>query len=73
MIIKNSTTRIDVRFNKELENIKDQRLKRNIDKKRISSNKITSLIPRHKKWEKMKEDIVDYIFKREVSFMDDEE
>ncbi len=67
---KNITVRIDPRFNSELEDIKDKRLKRKIDKKRISSRKLTSLIPRHKRWEKIKEEIIEYIFKKEVSFND---
>lgn len=71
--MKNSTTRIDVKFNNELEEIKDQRLERKIDKNRISSNKITSLIPRHKRWEKIKEEIIEYRFKKEVNFKDEEE
>ena len=67
---KNITVRIDPRFNDELEDIKDKRLERKIDKKRISSRKLTSLIPRHKRWEKIKEEIIEYVFKREVSFND---
>ena len=64
--------RINVRFNKELEDIKDKRLERKIDKKRISNNKITSLIPRHKRWEKIKEEIIEYIFQKEVNFREEE-
>lgn len=70
--MKDSTIRVDVRFNKELEDIKDKRLKSKIDKKRISSNKITSLIPRHKLWEKIKEEIIEYPFKEDRNFNDKE-
>ncbi len=66
--IENSTTRIDPRFNKELEEIKKERLKRKIDKKKVSSRAITSLIPKHKLWEKIKRDILEYIFKEETNF-----
>lgn len=72
MIIKNSTIRVDVRFNGELEDIKNKRLKSKIDKKKISSNKITSLIPRHKWWEKIKEEIIEYPFKEDRNFKDKE-
>ena len=67
---KNITVRIDPRFNDELEDIKDKRLERKIDKKRISSRKLTSLIPRHKRWGRIKEEMIEYMFKREISFND---
>ena len=70
---KNILTRVDPRFNDELEDIKEQRLKRKIDKKRISSNKLTSLIPRYKGWSKMKEEIIEYIFRKEVNFSEEEQ
>ena len=70
--MKNILTRIDPRFNNELEDIKNERLKRKIDRKKISSRKLTSLIPRYKGWGKMKEEIIEYSFKKEVNFEDEE-
>ena len=68
---KNITVRIDPRFNEELEDIKDKRLERKIDKKRISSRKLTSLIPRHKWWKKIKEEIIEYTFRKNGNFKDE--
>lgn len=69
--MKNKTIRVDPRFKNEMEEIKKERLDRKIDKKKVSSRAITSLIPRHKLWKKIKEDIIEYIFKEENNFKDD--
>ena len=71
--MKTHTSRNDDRFSNELEDIQNQRLDKGIDKKRISVRKITSLIPRHKRWQRMKEEIIEYVFRREVNFMNEEE
>lgn len=69
---KNITVRIDPKFNDELEDIKKKRLERKTDKKRISVRKLTSLIPRYKKWGKMKEEMIDYSFRKEINSFNDE-
>lgn len=55
----NKTARIGEDFNKELEEIKNERLERKIDKKRKSTKKLTNLIIKHKNWPKVKEDLIE--------------
>ncbi len=55
---QNVTARIGENFSKEIEEIKDERLKRGIDKKRKSTRKLTNLIIKHNNWEKIKEDTI---------------
>lgn len=54
----NVTARIGMEFDKELSEIKDERLELGIDKKRKSTRRLTDLIPLHKNWKKIKEDMV---------------
>lgn len=56
---KNITSRIGSHFSKEIEEIKDIRLKKGIDKKRKSTRKLTNLIVRHRAWERIKEDTIE--------------
>lgn len=56
--MKTVTARIGEDFNKELDDIKEERLKRNIDKKRKSTKKLTNLIIQHSGWKKIKEDTI---------------
>lgn len=51
------TARMGDEFSKEIEEIKDVRLKKGIDKKRKSTRKLTNLIPKHKHWPKIKADM----------------
>jgi len=64
------TIRISSRFNDEIEEVKEKRKEIKIDKKRISSRALTSLIPRHKLWKKIKEDMIEYKFKNTTNFKD---
>ena len=66
--MKDKTIRIDPRFNNEIQEIKKERLDNKIDKKKVSDRAITSLIPRHKLWARIKRDILEYRFKNEESF-----
>jgi hypothetical protein len=50
--------RIGVRFFKEIESIKDKRLKNGKSKDRVSTEKISNLIVRHKNWLELKNDII---------------
>jgi len=54
----NVTARIGENFSKEIEEIKEERLKRGIDKKRKSTRRLTNLLIKHDNWEKIKEDTI---------------
>ncbi len=58
-------TRVDKRFNEEIEDIKEERIKRLIDITPSSTRKLTSLIPKHNLWKKIKKDIINLDFKKE--------
>lgn len=53
------TARMGEDFSKEIENIKQERLDKGIDKKRKSTKKLTNLIVKHKAWEKIKKDTIE--------------
>lgn len=55
---KNVTARIGEDFNKELEEIKKERIDRGIDKKRKSTKRLTNLFTKHKAWGTIKEDTI---------------
>lgn len=57
--MKNVTARIGEDFSKELEEIKDARIEKGIDKKRKSTKRLTNLITRHKSWKTIKEDTIE--------------
>ncbi len=61
--MEDKTIRVDKEFNNQIEEIIKERLKRLIDTSKISSRKITSLIPKHNSWKRMKEDIINRKFK----------
>ncbi len=50
--------RADPKFKTEMENIKKKRVCKKVDKKKTSDKKLTSMIPKHNSWKKMKEDII---------------
>lgn len=52
------TGRLGSDFDKELCEIKQKRLDSGIDKKRKSTRRLTDLIPLHKNWPKIKEDMI---------------
>lgn len=45
-------------FSKEIETIKDKRLKLNIDKKRKSTRILTNLLVKHECWNQIKEEMI---------------
>lgn len=55
---KNVTARMGEDFSKELEEIKEERIKRGIDKKRKSTRILTNQIIKHRDWETIKEDTI---------------
>ncbi len=59
---EDKTIRVAKEFNNEIEEIQKERLKRLIDTVRTPSRKITSMIPKHKVWGKIKEDIINHKF-----------
>ncbi len=61
---KDKVRRIGEGFHKELEEIKNARKKSGIDKKKkLANGKITNMIPKHKHWPKIREDLINYEFK----------
>ncbi len=55
---ENKTTRIDPSFREEMDDVREER--KNEGKEGLSDRKITSLIPKHKSWRKIKEDLIEY-------------
>lgn len=51
--------RIGERFYKDIELIKDERLKNGKSKERVSTEKITNLITRHKLWPEISKEIIE--------------
>lgn len=56
---KNITARIGESFSKELEEIKQERIDRGIDKKRKSTRKLTNLMVKHSDFKKIKKDTIE--------------
>lgn len=56
---KNVTARMGDKFSKELEEIKDERINRGIDKKRKSTRRLTNLLVEHRDWKTIKEDTIE--------------
>ena len=50
--------RVGFKFYKELENIKDKRLRNGKSKERVSTEKITNMITKHESWEGIRDDII---------------
>lgn len=50
--------RIGKYFNKEIEEIKEERLKLGMDKKKKSTRLLTNLIIKHQNWGKIKQDTI---------------
>lgn len=59
---KEKIIRVGTNFADQINEIRNERLKRNIDKKKISDRKITGLIPKHNFWGKIKEDLINFKF-----------
>ncbi len=53
------TARIGLNFADEIEEIKQERVKRGIDKKKKSTKRLTNLLVLHKAWEKIKNDTIE--------------
>lgn len=51
--------RLGVRAHAELEKIKDKKLSNETSKERLSTEKITNLIVRHKSWEEISKSIIE--------------
>ena len=56
---KGILARIGDKFLSELEEIKAERIKKGVDKKKRSIKKLTNLITRHRDWVKIKEDTIE--------------
>lgn len=55
---KNRLQRIGEDFNNEIEEIKNIRLERGMDKKKKSTRRLTNLIIKHRGWKKIREDTI---------------
>ena len=53
------SSRIGVRFYKEVEAIKDKRLRNGKSKDRVATEKVTNLIVRHKLWPEIAKEIIE--------------
>lgn len=69
---ENVHRRISVKFNDNLEEIKDKRLRLGLDKNRISTRDLTDLIRRNVLWDRMKEDMINYDFKKESDLWEED-
>lgn len=58
MAKKSIYSRIGKRFHLEIEKIKDKRLRNGNSRDRISTEKVTNLIIRHKSWPEISEEII---------------
>lgn len=52
------TQRIGEDFNKEIESIKQERMKSKIDKKKKSTRVLTNMITKHREWPTIKKDLI---------------
>ncbi len=55
----NKTARIGEDFNREIEEVKKERIDLGIDKKKKSTKTLTNLIIKHKGWAKIKKDTIE--------------
>ena len=51
--------RIGLKFHKDIEDIKDERLKNGNSKERVSTEKITNLIIKHDSWGYIRQDLIE--------------
>ena len=61
MASENYTVRVGDNFKKEIQKIKEERIKLRIDKKKKSIRVLSNLLVRHKLWSKIKEDMIQEI------------
>ncbi len=58
MVSENYTVRVGDNFKKEIQIIKEERIKSGIDKKQKSIRVLSNLLVRHKLWNKIKEEMI---------------
>ena len=61
---KSKIARLGKDFEAELDEVRAERKERGIDEKRISNQKLTNKIPKHKFWKKIKEDLIEFHFNK---------
>lgn len=64
MVKPNHHARIGDKFNKEIEEIKQIRIKSGKDNKKKSTRTLTNLITKHSRWPEIKRDMVKFIFNK---------
>ncbi len=52
-------SRMGYKFHEAIEDIKDKRLKKGMDRGRISTEKVTNLIIKHNSWKGVSDDIIE--------------
>lgn len=60
---KNVTARIGTSFSKEIEEVKELRIKSGLDKFKISTRELTDLLIKHMLWNKIKSEMINFQFK----------
>lgn len=56
---ENHTVRVGDNFHNEMEEIKESRIEKGIDKKKKSTRVLSNLLVRHKLWNKIKEEMIE--------------
>lgn len=56
--------RVACNFQKELDGIKEKRIKEKIDDRKATNAELTAMIPKHKYWKSMKDDLIGFVFNR---------
>lgn len=57
-MVNGKQSRVGEEFYKEIEEIKDLRLRNGLDKERISTEKLTNCLVHHGFWKRIKEDLI---------------
>ena len=61
-MVKNKIIRVSEDFDSEIENIQDKRIEKGLDEEKTSKPKISDLIRKHKLWNQLKEDVINFDF-----------
>ena len=59
-MVKNKIIRVSEDYDSEIEGIQEKRIEKGVDEKKISKPKISDLIINHKRWDEIKEDIINF-------------
>lgn len=62
--MKSELKRVGCKFQEELNDIRQKRMDEKVDDRKATNPELTNMIPRHKNWKEIKEDLINHIFKR---------